>query len=350
MNTQFFGCIVFCLMLVACGKPIPKSKAAWIPTRAELGPVCPGLSACDDAGKERSSCRIDWQASAKTVHPDRLDAICGLASITEHTVGVEYAGDFPEDEQHWLCAGYIQQPMLSVPQKKTVVLVRRGTAAFFFHGFDTLLGGAISTDLKVELGDPVPTLPRRIERSVNDEFEMMLIRSLGAVTYASDELWMPASTSQSDKLGGLKIVKHCWRIGRGKEPSTHMWPDDNIDKFPGPNCRDWSNVAGRFVERENLVDFTRFQAAMELQAYYLHTNSDGVKERGELFFPYRFEAHLCGPRTHAESGIEAALRHDAGTHYQLIGYGGAVWEMGTPRPPTPGSWSGHNGAWTTKIP
>jgi hypothetical protein len=333
-------------MLVACGESLPASTmVSWIPTRAELGPVCPGLRACETAGKDRLTCRASYQRSAVKVHPARLDAICGVASITEHTVGVEYAGDFPEDEQRWLCAGYIQQPMLSVPQKKTVVLVRRGTAEFFFHGFDTLLGGAVSTDLKVELNEPVATLPRRIERSVNDEFEMMLIRSLGQVTYASDKLWAMASTKDSDKLGGLKIVKKCWQKTKFGEPSTHMWPDDNVDDFPGVMCRDWSNVAGLFVERENTADFARYQCNMELQAWRLR-DDDGAKVRGDMFFPYRSEKHLCGPSTHAESGIEAALRHDAGTNYQLSGYGGACWKMGSPRPPTPGSWSGHNGPWT----
>jgi hypothetical protein len=84
---------------------------------------------------------------------------------------------------------------------------------------------------------------------------------------------------------------------------------------------------------------------MELQAYMMQTNSDGVKERGTMFFHLRSETNLCGPASHAQSGIEAALRSDVGTNYQLIGYGGAIWKLGDQKPPTPGTWSGHNGPW-----
>jgi hypothetical protein len=150
----------------------------------------------------------------------------------------------------------------------------------------------------------------------------------------SNEILRNAPMLRSDSI--------CWRNG-STPPDRSSWPNQLAPV--GNKCREWSSVASRFVETDR--SGTRFQCVKELQAYHLRENSDGVKERGAMFFPVRRETNLCGPVTHAESSVEAALRRDAEAtgEYHLSGYGGRCWEVGGQKPPNQATWSGHNGAW-----
>lgn len=260
-----------------------------------------------------------------------------VTKLVEHVVGSEYAA---ERSERWLCEGYVQSPLKYQPWNKTVITVRRGTMEFDVAG-DEMLIGTITQSTVGGVGITQATTRATIQDDLTARFQWILV--LDALKTFDTVRGPWGAIARNDKLKYVNVA-HCWPSSNHlATPNMSMWPPDNSDDFPGPTCFDWSPSEAKFVEvtREG----PRYICVKELQAYHLEENSEGVKERGTMFFPVRSQRHMCGPKTHAESGIEAALRNDAGKNYQLSGYGGECWEMGKPRPPNPATWSGHNGPW-----
>lgn len=174
---------------------------------------------------------------------------------------------------------------------------------------------------------PAP-LPGSPTRKISADFEC----SSGSIPDKVKK-WPVATYTKMSPLSALDIMSL----------ATNTSATKAAKKTLDSRCREWSATANSFVEVERQGE--RFRCRMELQAWSVHTNSDGVDERGAMFFHERPEQDLCGPATTAQSGVEAALRSGvAGAKYHLAGYAGACWPMGAPKAPNPG-WSGHNGPW-----
>lgn len=194
-----------------------------------------------------------------------------------------------------------------------------------------------------------PNLDKRYlqdSRSFQDKLTQVQILNLMSAQPKNEVLALASKQEASVSKDIAKTVRPrksdaiCWKNG-DPAPDRSSWPIQSNNS----KCREWSSVANKFVEADR--EGVRFQCVKELQAYHLQSSSDGTQELGSMFFPMRNEKNLCGPETHADSGIEAALRRDAEVtgNYQLSGYGGRCWEMGKRKPPVPSSWSGQNGSW-----
>lgn len=121
-------------------------------------------------------------------------------------------------------------------------------------------------------------------------------------------------------LPALRSKAICWRNG-DTPPDLASWPNNHSPTLT--TCREWSSIASAFVDTNRST--SRVQCKKELHAIHLITGPDGAKEHGSAFTKRREESNLCGPVSHAEAGVEAALRRDAEAagEYQLLDYGGA---------------------------
>jgi hypothetical protein len=258
------------------------------------------------------------------------------ALMSEVIVGSEYAA---ERSERWTCTGYIQAPLTFHPWSRRVLAVRRGTSEFDVSGDETMLATMVrGLDVGI-VGDIVATTSGTVKDDLTTKFRWELTRSF---TRSFNTVNGPWRSTQRKHDKEFAFVAHCFK-SQFDAPSESMWPSDNSDDFPRDTCFDWSAVEGRFVEVIR-PEATRHICVKELHGQRLELNADGAKEPGSLFFPMRSQKHMCGPASHADSGINAALRNDVRGDYRLLDYVGACWEMGKPKPPNPG-WSGHNGSW-----
>lgn len=166
----------------------------------------------------------------------------------------------------------------------------------------------------------------------------------------------------SDEDGPADIVR-CWT---GSDPPTDVkeWPNDGSYAFGAyERWRDmswWQKVRGleSYTRGENCLEYTstgwtwraatnnsRFQNCnFEMHGREQITTSSGW-EMGSSFVLRKFESHICGPATAAQSYVERSLRDRAPPNWQLDGYAGACWPMHTPKPEQPTRWTGKDGAW-----
>lgn len=112
--------------------------------------------------------------------------------------------------------------------------------------------------------------------------------------------------------GPLLSDEVCWR--NGDTPPDRAW----LRKSTTSNtfCRQWDRALASFGAipmSTKDTGLTRYDCSMSLSYRQFVETSDG-KELGAQQTITRTENGLCGPKTNAQSSIEAALRHSVGSN------------------------------------
>jgi hypothetical protein len=115
----------------------------------------------------------------------------------------------------------------------------------------------------------------------------------------------------NEHIRTLQSGSVCWKNG-DPPPDRSTWPGQAITS--NNFCRQWDRVLQSFGSIQmspNDTGVTRFDCRMSLQ-YRRWIETSETKELGPQQTATRNESNVCGPKTNAQSSVEAALRHDAG--------------------------------------